>query len=204
MNFRGAGAWEAEAVATLFLFHDEAIDRRVLALRKRRFSGESYTEIHFSVERHTEGLEVPWSDQPQVVEYIHGVPEVGSAQDRKEARQEATAERREEAKEERRLGKIASVLDLITRESAAGRILTRNMVVEELGSRKSVLEIIRGLVDAEQIQSVEIPDGLRPLRSAPGVEALIPHDLVSESFFSRVRELGSSGRVQESPEDLED
>jgi len=203
MTFRGAGAWEADSMATLFLFYDEVIDRRVLALRKKRF-GERYSEIHFGHGGFSEIVEVPWAGEAQEVKFIHGEPEVGSAQDRKDARQEATTERREEAKEDRRLGKISEVLDLITRASAAGRLMTKVKVYEELGGRKTdMLEIIRALVDAGQVQAVEIPDDLRPPRVGPGTDCLILPDLVPEIFFARVRQLGSSGRVQESEEDTD-
>jgi hypothetical protein len=82
--------------------------------------------------------------------------------------------------------------------------MTKVKVYEELGGRKTdMLEIIRALVDAGQVQAVEIPDDLRPPRVGPGTDCLILPDLVPEIFFARVRQLGSSGRVQESEEDTD-
>jgi len=190
MSFRGAGAWEAEAVATLFLFHDEAIDRRVLALRKRRFSGEAYTELHFGTGSSTELVDVPWDGPQQLVTYIHGVPEIGSAEDRREAREEIAEERRESKKEQAILQQVDQVLATVNAAVGRANWLSRVKVREELGGRKEVVGAAIGrLIDAGLLVEKEVPRSVHSPQGRPP-KALLPSGIDEAAFWARVEGRG--------------
>lgn len=192
MTFRGASAWEADAGATFFLFHDEDIDKRVLIIKKRRFV-PTYEELHFGSTGFDEVLEPPWVGQNQRVVFNHGVPEVGNKQDRKEAKAEAKEERADQAKESKMFTKQQEVMAYIIEKACRGELVTKKHVREALTGRKAILaELVDRLVDSGQVQALDIPEDLRPPRFPKDTKALAPADLAPEDFFGRVRELEKS------------
>jgi hypothetical protein len=190
MTFRGAGAWEADANATFFLFHDEAINKRVLAIRKSRFS-PVYNEIHFGTGGHDEIIDVPWDGNPQLVKYVHGVAEIGSREDRQEARQELREQEREERQEQREADRLQEILTLVRESTAAGELLSRRGVFERIGGRRTdTFRRINALVETGQLKVVEPPPGVVDHRVR---EVVLPAEVDGTATLERARIQAPSG-----------
>ena len=150
MTFRGAGAWEADAVATYFLIHDPEIDARYLALRKCRFSPD-YKEIEFSSDGGSQIIDTPWGD-PQSKTYLHGVPMKSNGERRKEAQIEAKENQREEAREKTLSDRQRRILEFVEEETQAGRAPTKATIRRAIGGKSDLaVEAINRLMESGKL-----------------------------------------------------
>lgn len=127
-TFRGAGAWEADAVATYFLIYDADTDSRYLAIRKCRFN-PTYREVEFDHEGSSKIIETPWGE-PQSKAYLHGVPRKSSCEARIAARQEAIEDQREQQREATRTEYRRQVLRFIHEQVANAKLVSRELAYE--------------------------------------------------------------------------
>ena len=155
MTFRGAGAWEAEAVATYFLVHDHETDDRFLAIRKARFT-PNYREVEFDFAGGSEIIPTPWGE-PQSKSYVHGVPTKSSGEARRQAKREIEQERKEERQEKVSTERQKRILDLVRSAAAAGRILSRSKLREQVGGKAELVSAaLDRLVEGEMVQLVVV------------------------------------------------
>lgn len=187
MTFRGAGAWEADAVATYYLVHDRDTDMRFMAICKRRFN-PAYTEIDFDSEGGSVLVPTPWGE-PQHKHYLHGVPSKSNGETRRAARQELIEERNEERKERTRTRKQEQVLATIRRFAAEGRLATKTALRDEVkGNKELFYGALDELFEAELVQIHQLkewPEGTA--KPGPLPEIILPVEVTLELFLSRLR-----------------
>ena len=83
LSMRGASSFEGDVHATSYIFYDEALDKRVLSLGKRRFEAE-FDEIHFDSAVIEEEVQTPWGEPQQVMCRV-GIPVKASSTERSKA-----------------------------------------------------------------------------------------------------------------------
>lgn len=193
MTFRGAGAWEADAVATYFLVHDAATSTRFLAIRKCRFN-PSYTEIEFGHEGGCKIIDTPWGD-PQAKHYLHGVPAKSNGDARRAAQQEVRESKREENRERTRTERQERILSAIRHEVDGGRLVTRKGLHDQLGGKRELfLEAVNRLVESCIVTEHTIDrDLFGPDLNGPTPMILLPAEVDLELFLSTLDGQGSSG-----------
>jgi hypothetical protein len=189
LTVRGGGAWEGDAHQVFFLFEDEAIGRRVIGISKVRFL-PAFWEIHFGLsEPFDEIVEVPWDGQAQRVTFVHGVPEIGSREERQEARAELAEERRDDKKEKAILEKMNQVIPIIETTVGRGAWISRGGIRETLKGNAGVLvEAITRLIDRGVIEEIGIPESIYK-SGGTKAKALTPAGLDPGSYWARVAEI---------------
>lgn len=191
MTFRGAGAWEADAVATYFLVHDPETSMRFMALGKVRFTPD-YNEISFGQEGGRELVETQWGD-PQSKAYIHGIPAKSTGQERKEAQMKVKEEKAERKKERDTSERQARILEAVTRAADEGSLMTPTRLQETIGSRgELVTEAINRLIEAGHIRTVPLSEEVVRVGGWKGKRIpssiYLPTEVDSVDFFDRFLE----------------
>lgn len=160
-TFRGAGAWEADSVATYFLIHDRDTDLRFLAIRKCRFS-PAYNEIDFDQAGGSLIVDTPWGE-PQAKAYMHGVPRRSSSEERKRTQAEAKATQKEEREERQMTDRQSRVLAYVRDVVARGEWPTQSLIRENVqGKAEMVVEALNRLVESGLVQKVDTAGRPRP------------------------------------------
>ncbi len=174
MTFRGAGAWEADAVATYFLIFDEATDMRYLAIRKCRFNPD-YREINFDSEGGSQIIDTPWGES-QSKSYLHGVPRRSNGEERKAAQAEARETRREEVRERTLSDRQQKILEIVGRKMETAHLVTRGQIFSWIGGKKElVYEAIDRLVEAGRLEAHIIGrEHFHPNLKGPTPEIYLP------------------------------
>lgn len=192
MTFRGAGAWEADAVATYFLVHDTATNTRFLAIRKCRFN-PTYTEIDFGHEAGSKIIDTPWGE-PQAKHYLHGVPAKSNGEARRAAQQEARKERQEQAQDRVRTEKQESILVAIRHRVSEGRLVTRRDLYADLGGKRELfLEALSRLIQGGHVAEHTIDRALfGPDLKGPTPTILLPSEVVLDPFIASRAEGGAN------------
>jgi len=188
MSFRGAGAWEADAVATYYLVHDTATDMRFMAIRKSRFSPD-YTEISFGQEGGRELINTPWGE-PQAKTYIHGLPCRSTGEERKAAQKAVVEERKELEKERGLTERQTLIVEAVSRGAADMAPLTRSDLRDRIsGKRELIAEALNRLLEAGLVISVPPPEELRErfLRGRMVPEILLPSEIDPMVYFDTLR-----------------
>lgn len=191
MTFRGAGAWEADAVATYFLVYDDDADLRFLAIRKRRFDPD-YHEISFGHEAGSRILNTPWGEA-QSKRFMHGVPQRSSAEERRQVQAEARDERQGELRERHLTDRQTRIMEILNRAAAAGRMIGPNDLREEIGGKKElVAQATARLEEGGLVIRAERPADLVEGRGRPGA-ILLPSNVDPVLFFDLVRGTAAQG-----------
>lgn len=191
MTFRGAGAWEADAVATYFLIHDPEIDARYLALRKCRFSPD-YKEIEFSSDGGTQIIDTPWGD-PQSKSYLHGVPVKSSGERRKTAQAEVRENLKEEVREKTLSDRQRRVLEFVEEETQAGRPPTKASIRRAVsGKADLVVEAINRLLESGRLTARPWVDSLGDYRGPEPLPLILLPEQDLGAFVARVAEMGTT------------
>lgn len=190
MTFRGAGAWEADAVATYYLVYDPDTDFRFMAIRKCRFTPD-YTEISFGQEGGREIVDTPWGE-PQSKGYMHGVPERSNGEERKAA-QKAIKEEKKEAEKERGLtDRQTRVLEEVSKGAADGKAITKAYLREAVGGKAELLSgAVSRLLEGGLVVMVKPPADVLEIfgfnsKSRPP-EILLPSEVDPEVFYETIR-----------------
>lgn len=189
MTFRGAGAWEADAVATYYLVHDHETDMRFMVIRKARFT-PTYREVDFDHERDSVMVPTPWGDQ-QHKSYLHGVPTRSSGEARKAAKAEAREERKEAAKNAAQTERQERILAFVRECAADGRLATKKAIKEAMGGNNELrLAALNQLAEAELVKEHSITKdqadrwGLEFTGQKP--EIILPIEVELEAFIARL------------------
>jgi len=180
-TFRGAGAWEADAVATYFLIYDAPTDTRYLAIRKCRFN-PNYREVEFDHEGGSKIIATPWG-LPQGKSYLHGVPTKSSGEARMAARQDALEERRDEASARR----DREILEAVTRiiDNTAGHPSRKAISEQAGGMRAQVLAAIKRLVEVEALVEHKIDRAhFGSDWNGPAPKILLPVEMPLEAYLA--------------------
>lgn len=182
ITFRGAGAWEADAVATYFLVHDQDTDIRFLAIRKCRFT-PSYYEIQFGHSAGSEIIDTPWGE-PQSKSYLHGIP-VRSTREQRRAAQEAIREERREQQRERALSdRQTRIMAMVSEAAAAGEMLTKAAIRKALGGKAELTSAaLDRLLESGRVKLVDIPEGAWTQEGRRPEGIILPAEVDPELFF---------------------
>lgn len=190
MTFRGAGAWEADAVATYYLVYDPDTDFRFMAVRKARFTPD-YTEISFGQEGGREIVDTPWGEA-QSKAYMHGVPERSNGEERKAAQKAVREERKEVEKERGLTDRQTRVLEEVSKGAADGKGITKAHLRESVGGKAELLNgAISRLLEGGLVISVKPPSdvlellGFNPKARPP--EILLPAEIDPEVYYETIR-----------------
>lgn len=193
MTFRGAGAWEADAVATYYLVYDPDTDFRFMAVRKARFTPD-YTEISFGQEGGREIVDTPWGEA-QSKAYMHGVPERSNGEERKAAQKAVREERKEMEKERGLTDRQTRVLEEVSKGAADGKGITKAHLRESVGGKAELLNgAISRLLEGGLVVSVKPPSdvlellGFNPKARPP--EILLPAEVDPEAYYEIIRGRG--------------
>lgn len=193
ITFRGAGAWEADSVATYFLVHDPDTDIRFLAIRKCRFT-PSYSEIQFDHRAGSEIVDTPWGE-PQSKSYLHGIPVRSTGEQRRAAQEAIREERREQQKERALSDRQTRIMAIVSEAAASGELLTKKTIQQKIGGKTELAyEAINRLMEAGRIKLVDIPEGTWTRRGPVPEGAILPSEVDPELFFG-------SGTYKEETED---
>lgn len=191
MTFRGAGAWEADAVATYYLVYDPDTDFRFLAVRKCRFTPD-YTEVSFGQEGGREIIDTPWGEA-QSKAFMHGVPERSNGDERKAA-QKAIKEEKKEADRERGLtDRQTRVLEEVSKGAADGKGVTKTYLREAIGGKAELLVgAISRLLESGLVVSVTPPPEIQELLGLKGfrgaaLQLMLPGDVDPEVYYETIR-----------------
>lgn len=186
ITFRGAGAWEADAVATYFLIHDPETDSRFMAIRKCRFN-PTYREIGFEHESGSQIVDTPWGE-PQAKSYLHGVPVVFNRQAIRSEAEEARQERQEQQAEQATLDRMEEVAKFIAKQAGRGVAPTRNTVKEAIGGRMGLItEALERLIEDDRIRAHYPTSEQMPNRRGRPVEIYLPAEVDLDLFFETAR-----------------
>ena len=194
MTFRGAGAWEADAVATYFLIYDEDTDSRFLALRKCRFNPD-YREISFSSMGGSQIIDTPWGE-PQSKSFMHGVPARSTGEQRKAAKAQVREEQKEETREKALSDRQRRILDFVDQEVEAGRAITKAIIQRGIGGKRELaVEAITRLLDSGRLVAHSWDTRLGQNHSGEPRPLILPEgvDLGAylEGVFTRSQEKGT-------------
>lgn len=190
-TFRGAGAWEADSVATYFLIHDPDADIRFLGIRKCRFS-PSYREIAFGQAGGSLIVDTPWGE-PQAKAYMHGVPSKSSPDERKRIQAEAKEEKKEEREERQLTDRQERVLAKARSLVAEGRWPTKTeLETSVIGKAELTRAAIRRLVEAGLLQEVHTTITDRPAGArGPNPVLYLPAEVDVGLFLGRSTDGGT-------------
>jgi hypothetical protein len=193
MTFRGAGAWEADAVATYFLVHDAGTNTRFLAIRKCRFN-PSYTEIDFGHEAGSKIIDTPWGE-PQAKHYLHGVPAKSDGEARRAAQQEVREAKREETRERACTQRQESILTAIRHRVGEARLVTRKGLHEDLGGKRELFfEALSRLIEGGLVAEHTIDRSVfGPDLKGPTPTILLPSEVDLDLFIASRAEGGANG-----------
>lgn len=190
MTFRGAGAWEADAVATYYLVYDADTDMRFMAIRKSRFTPD-YTEVSFGQEGGREIVDTPWGEA-QSKAYMHGVPERSTGEERKAAQKAVREEKKEMEKERGLTDRQTRVLEEVSKGAADGKGITKAYLRETVGGKAELLNgAISRLLEGGLLLSVKPPPdvmellGFNPKARPP--EILLPSEIDPEVYYETIR-----------------
>lgn len=182
ITFRGAGAWEADSVATYFLIHDQDTDIRFLAIRKCRFT-PSYSEIQFDSLSGSEIVDTPWGE-PQSKTYLHGIPVQSTGEQRRAAQEAVKEERREQQKERALSDRQTRIMAVVSEAAANGEMLTKKNIQQKVpGDATLAYEAINRLLESGRIKLVEIPEGVWASRGRVPDGIILPAEVDPELFF---------------------
>lgn len=189
MTFRGAGAWEADAVATYYLVYDADTDMRFMAIRKSRFTPD-YTEVSFGKEGGREIVDTPWGEA-QSKAYMHGVPERSTGDERKAAQKAVREEKKEMEKERGLTDRQTRVLEEISKGAADGKGITKATLRETIGGKTELLVgAINRLLESGLMVAIKPPiDILELLGFEKGrpPEILLPSEVDPEVYYETIR-----------------
>ncbi len=182
ITFRGAGAWEADSVATFFLVHDPDTDIRFLAIRKCRFT-PSYSEIQFDHLAGSEIVDTPWGE-PQSKSYLHGIPVRSTGEQRRAAQEAAKEEKKEQQKERALSDRQTRIMAMVSEAAAAGEMLTKATIRKDLGGRAELsVAALDRLLESGRIKLVAIPEGSWTQEGRPPEGIILPSEVDPELFF---------------------
>jgi hypothetical protein len=186
MTFRGAGAWEADAVATYFLIYDADTDTRYLAIRKCRFT-PNFREVDFDHEGGSRIVDTPWGEA-QSKAYLHGVPTKSDGSQRRQQQENRREEQREVVRERTLSDRQQRIMGHVSAEVEAGRTPTRGSIRAAVGGKaEMVAEAIQRLIEADLLGSypwdVSI---LGPTRSRDERPLILPTSIELDLFLQRV------------------
>lgn len=152
MSGRGAGAWEADAQGTAFIFAepDGAQDVRYLATKKRRFEAD-YFEARFETSLDEETRTAPWG-QVQDIRIRYGIPERSDAQTRK-ADVQAVVDERKAGQDMRARMFVLEFLRQCSDPVSKNDI--EQYVTEQNSPRESARRALSDLVGAGEVETVE-------------------------------------------------
>lgn len=170
LTFRGAGAWEADSVATYFLTNGDGI--RMLALKKSRFA-PSFTAISFGTQGGQENIDTPWGETQQKT-FVHGTPMSSSVDDVQAERKNARNEERDAERSERALAaddsRMEVVSDLVSEYFSREEPLPLTTLMDVMrtrpggsGNRTDQKRAIDLLVQTDEVELVDPPADLREL-----------------------------------------
>jgi len=182
ITFRGAGAWEADSVATYFLVHDQDTDIRFLAIRKCRFT-PTYSEIQFDHFAGSEIVDTPWGE-PQSKSYLHGIPIRSSGEQRRAAQEAVREEKREQQRERALSDRQTRIMAMVSEAAAAGEMLTKASIRKALGGKTELaVAALDRLLESGRVKLVEIPEGAwdQDGRTPEGI--ILPAEVDPELFF---------------------
>jgi hypothetical protein len=186
MTFRGAGAWEAEAVATFFVVYDPEIEARFLGIRKARFT-PAFREIDFDSRSGSELVETPWGE-PQSKPYMHGVPTKSNGEARKQAKAEAKAERKDMLKETAKTERQEAIMAAVREHVADGKPITKTDLRKIIGGKSELLSgaldrlVEDGELDLHPVMGEQVGRNMgRP------VEIILPADVSLQLFLDKVK-----------------
>lgn len=186
MTFRGAGAWEADAVATYFLVHDPDTSMRFMALGKVRFTPD-YQEISFGQEGGRELVETQWGD-PQSKAYMHGVPCKSNGDERRAAQAKVKEEKREMEQERTLSDRQQKIVEIVANAAGNHEIMSPTRIKEKVGSNHTLTqEAMNRLIESELLKEVEVPAELKQ-RSAGRLKptqkvTILPGDVDPAAWF---------------------
>ena len=189
MSFRGAGAWEADAVATYYLVHDPETSMRFLAIGKVRFTPD-YQEVSFGSEGGRELVATEWGD-PQSKAYMHGVPCKSTGEERKAAQMKVKEERKEKAAEQGRAAKMAKTIEGISSLVGRAELVTRNRIMDEVGLRSNdAADVFRALLEGDLVKEVPIPEDVMEVafknkRGKKPETVVLPIGVEIDAYFDR-------------------
>lgn len=185
MTFRGAGAWEAEAVATFFVVYDPEIEARFMGIRKARFT-PAYREVDFDSRSGSELVETPWGE-PQSKPYMHGVPTKSNGEARKTAKAEAKAERKNMLKETAKTERQEAIMAAVRDHVADGKPITKTDLRKIIGGKAELLSgaldrlVENGELDLHPVMGEHVGRNMgRP------IEIILPSDVSLQLFLDRV------------------
>lgn len=182
VTFRGAGAWEADSVATYFLIHDPDTSMRFLAIRKCRFT-PSYPEIQFDHQAGSEIVDTPWGE-PQSKSYLHGVPTKSTGEQRRAAQEAIKEERKEQQREQALSDRQSRIMAAVSGAAAEGEMLTRGKLREMIGGRAElVVEALNRLIESGRVKLVEVPPGAWSGEGRRPEGILLPAEVDPGLFF---------------------
>jgi hypothetical protein len=187
MTFRGAGAWEADAVATYFLIFDAETETRFLSIRKCRFWPE-YKEIDVGHVGGSKIVETPWGDA-QSKSYLHGVPIKSDGSARKQAAAEAKAERQGERKEQVLTERQNQIMEVVHRKMETAHLVTKGQILSWIGGRKElVYEAIDRLTEKGQLVAHHIArEHFHPNPKGPTPEIYLPAGVDPELYLAQTQ-----------------
>lgn len=193
MTFRGAGAWEADAVATYYLVYDADTGMRFLAVRKSRFTPD-YTEISFGQEGGREIVDTPWGE-PQSKAYMHGVPERSNGDERKAAQKAVREEKKEMEKERGLTDRQTRILEEVSKGAADGLGITKATLRESVGGKTELLVgALSRLLESGLVVALNPPQEIMDLlgftrgpRAGRPPEILLPGEVDPEVFYETLR-----------------
>ena len=199
LTFRGAGAWEADSVATYFLTFSDEI--RMLALKKCRFA-PTFTAITFGSEGGRESIDTPWGE-PQNKTYVHGVPLTSTVEqvqaDRRTLREEERAAQRSERNQEADEARAEVVMELVNEHAVDDQPVALSVLMSMmrlrpggLGNKTDQKRAVDLLIERGLVQSVPLPSDLRDRLGSKGraPKLLIPGGVDPEVMFDRFRASG--------------
>jgi len=185
LTFRGAGAWEADAVATYYMVYDPELGSRTLAIRKHRFR-PSYTEVSFGEAKSNLLIDTPWGE-PQDKVFIHGIPCKSSTEERENAKKAVRDAKRDEAREEGLSLRQQRILEVLENAILEGRITSRAFVKESLGGKAELVsEALDRLIEQGKVELRDVPEELNRGRGRRVSNLLF---LAGFSFEGYVRQL---------------
>jgi hypothetical protein len=145
MSARGAGAYEADANCTAYLYQDTD-ERRVLALGKIRFA-PAFTEIHFDSARDTKTIIDNFDGEELEKIVVCGVPSQGSKDQRKQSKVDI-----------RRQAQRDAILQEAVKAVELGLLPSRNNIYERMNGgiqKVEFLRIISLMIDGGQSFAAE-------------------------------------------------
>lgn len=155
LSARGAGAWEADAHATMVMFKDDKLPYRVMMSKKRRFEAD-FTELHFMYHSFNTIVETPWGG-PQARRYSFCTPSIADKEKRTADKAAVSAGKESELR--------SMILDYIRANAPTNGFITGRRIYEELAkalsadkqiSSKTFYAEIKAMKDEQILDAVEV------------------------------------------------